>query len=222
MSLSAPLHRLKSQAKAISRREGLPLHAALDRIAHQEGFRSWSHLSASQRPDPARTLLSALPSGSLSLLAGRPRQGKTRLGLELLALAAAQHPAWFFTLEYTPRDLRALGIRGLERVCVDTSDAISASHVLQALPSGAVAVIDYLQLLDQHRSLPPLQEQIQRLQAGAQAQGHRLVILSQIDRRFELSGRLRPTSEDIRMPNPVDLGRFAQIWVLHQGHLERC
>lgn len=38
MKLTAPVYRLKRQAKALSRQEGIPLHLALDRVAIGEGF----------------------------------------------------------------------------------------------------------------------------------------------------------------------------------------
>jgi len=46
MTLSAPIHQLKRRARLLSRRERIPLHAALDRIATDEGYRSWSLLVA--------------------------------------------------------------------------------------------------------------------------------------------------------------------------------
>src|SRR5215470_17176943 len=46
MKLSAPIFILKQQAKALSRSEKIPLHAALDRIANREGFAAWSLLAA--------------------------------------------------------------------------------------------------------------------------------------------------------------------------------
>ena len=44
MKLTKPIHRLKRQAKQLSRENGIPLHEALDQIAEQEGYRSWSLL----------------------------------------------------------------------------------------------------------------------------------------------------------------------------------
>ena len=48
MNLSAPIHQLKRKARLMSRAERIPLHAALDRIAVEEGYRSWSLLAAKQ------------------------------------------------------------------------------------------------------------------------------------------------------------------------------
>ncbi len=38
MKLSAPVNILRRQARALSRKEQIPLHQALDRIARREGF----------------------------------------------------------------------------------------------------------------------------------------------------------------------------------------
>ena len=46
MSQLPPVFVLKREAKQLARNESIPLHAALDRIASREGFRSWSLLIA--------------------------------------------------------------------------------------------------------------------------------------------------------------------------------
>src|SRR5690242_13657474 len=101
MKLSAPIFRLKRQARLLAREAKIPLHAALDRLARQEGYRSWSHLAAAT-PDqsPARAILGSLVAGDLLLLGARPGHGKTLLGLEL-AVAAARNGrrSFFFSLE---------------------------------------------------------------------------------------------------------------------------
>jgi len=38
-----------------------------------------------------------------------------------------------------------------------------------------------------------------------------------IDRAFEMSGKPLPDLSDIRLPNPVDLGRFTRTCFLHDG-----
>lgn len=53
MSLSAPIYRLKHQAKRLSREARIPLNQALDRIAKGEGFQSWSLLVARNRAQGA-------------------------------------------------------------------------------------------------------------------------------------------------------------------------
>ncbi|TFI56642.1 DNA helicase [Sphingomonas parva] len=236
MRLSAPIFRLKRQARLLARADGVPLHVALDRVARGEGFRAWSHLAASASAaaaaagDGGRALLAALAPGDLVLLGGRPGHGKTLMGLELAAAAGrAGRPAFFFTLEddeaLVRARLRALGAEpDGSPVIVDTSDAISAEHVIARLGGagagsggGAVAVIDYLQLLDQRRSNPPLAEQVRALRAFAGATGAIVVALSQIDRTFATSGRRFPELGDVRLPNPVDLGLFTRACFLHDG-----
>ena len=71
MKLSAPVYRLKREARLLSRRENIPLHKALDRIAATEGFRSWSLLAA-KLPEPVDELFSRLHPGDLVLVGARP------------------------------------------------------------------------------------------------------------------------------------------------------
>ena len=74
MNLSAPIHQLKRKARLLSRAERIPLHAALDRIAVEEGYRSWSLLAAKQ---PGMTSVRALwPLAR----AGRPRPDRRAAG----------------------------------------------------------------------------------------------------------------------------------------------
>ena len=94
MKLSAPIYILKQQAKALSRKEKIPLHQALDRIASREGFSAWSLLAAKWSSDePSATLLARLRPGELVLLGGRPGQGKTLLGIGG-AMSAAGRFSW--------------------------------------------------------------------------------------------------------------------------------
>ena len=46
MKLSVPIYQLKREAKRRAREEGIPLSAALDRVAAAEGFSGWSLLAA--------------------------------------------------------------------------------------------------------------------------------------------------------------------------------
>ena len=229
MTLSAPIHQLKRKARLLSRRERIPLHAALDRIATEEGYRSWSLLVAKQpRMTSARRLLPCLQPGDLVLMAGRPGQGKTLASLALLAEAMkAGHRGVFLTLEYTPADvagrLRAIGIEPDEFAGLfdcDCSDAISADYItatLAAAPPGTVAVIDYLQLLDQRRDTPELAIQVTTLKAFARERGLILVFISQVDRAYEASGKPFPDIADVRLPNPLDLALFDKTCFLNKG-----
>ena len=227
MELSQPIYHLKRRAKLISRTEGIPLHAALDRVAREEGFRTWGTLAAQVSPRGLRsTILKKLSHGDLFLLAGRPGQGKTVLGLELAIEALRRGGcAAFFTLEYTQaqvrRSFRELGedpARFGSRLRIDTSDEISAAYIINVLASadpGTVVVVDYLQLLDQRRENAPLSQQVASLRAFALERGLIIVCLSQIDRAFESTGRRVPRMTDVRLPNPVDLGLFSKVCFVH-------
>lgn len=229
MTLSAPIHELKRKARLLSRRERIPLHAALDRVAAEEGFRGWSLLVASLPAiRPAAALLPRLSPGDLVLMAGRPGQGKTLASLALLAEAVrAGRRGVFFTLEYTPSDvagrLQALGIATGELSGLfdcDCSDGISAGYIagaLAAAPRGTVAVIDYLQLLDQRRDMPELSVQVRSLRSFARERGLILVFLSQVDRAYETSGKPFPDIADVRLPNPLDLALFDKTCFVNRG-----
>lgn len=231
MKLSAPIHALKRRARLLRRTEAVPLHAALDRIAAEEGYRSWSLLVAKRAgADGASGLFARLVPGDLLIVAGRPGQGKTLLGLTLAADAVkAGGRSIFFSLEYTVLDvvarLRAVGIdpHGLgANFEVDCSDAIDAAYIidrLAATPRGTLVVIDYLQLLDQRRNTPALDLQVGMLRRFAKQRGLILVFLSQIDRAYELSGRPFPEMTDIRLPNPLDLGLFDKACLLNAGEV---
>lgn len=229
MNLSAPIHQLKRKARLISRAERIPLHAALDRIAAEEGYRSWSLLAAKQ-PGMAsvRTLWPQLEPGDLVLIAGRPGQGKTLASLALLAEAMrAGRRGVFLTLEYTPADvlsrLRVIKIEPGEFAGLfdcDCSDMISADYIVERLaeaPRGTVAVIDYLQLLDQRRDTPELALQVRTLKAFARERGLILVFLSQVDRSYEGAGRPFPEIADVRLPNPLDLSLFDKTCFVNRG-----
>lgn len=229
MKLSLPIYRLKRQARLLSREAKIPLAEALDRIARREGQPSWSmlaHLSA--RQNVGARLLSEFAPGDFLLLAARPGHGKTLLGLELAAAAArAGRDAVFFSLEETQAGLlkRLADLRvdpPAQRFAIDTSDDISAGHVMSRLKAsrrGALAVIDYLQLLDQRRSNPDLCVQVRDLGEFARAAGVTIVAISQVDRAFEAHGGSLPGLADIRLPNPVDLGLFSHACFLHDGQM---
>lgn len=224
MQLSAPIYRLKRQAHQMTRDTGQRLHLSLDAVAQAEGYRSWDHLSASQHTDPIAKILTALPEGSLCLLAARPGQGKTLLALELTLAAAKSEAATFYTLDYSEAQiaerLNALGAVPVpQHFQADHSDEISADYIAQHARPGFVAV-DYLQLLDQRRDLPPLEAQCRVLRNFARASGSRIVLISQVHRSFDGSTAAIPGPRDIRLPNPIDLGVFDQRIFLHEGRIE--
>jgi len=231
MIISAPIYRLKSNARKLARRNKVPLHQALDEVAQDQGYKSWSHLAHARQPDaPARRLLAALDRGDLMVLAARPGEGKTMLGLEVAAEAAkAGRPAFFFSSECSRTGIeRLLSESGYDSrsdstglVC-DLPDRISAGHVMAVLSgqrAGAIGVIDYLQVMDQHREDPPLGQQIESLKAFAVSRVHALVFLSQIHRSFDPARKPLPDFDDLRSTNPLELSQFTKGSFLGGGEL---
>jgi hypothetical protein len=208
---SLPIHRLKRDARLLSRSAGIPLHAALDRIAAREGFAAWSLLANRVAAlTPAARLHARLEPGNLVLVGARPRQGKTLMGLELAREATRSgRRSIFFTLEYTEADIRdRLAAIGAPEMITDglfgfdCSDAIDAGYILRQLataPPRTLVVIDYLQLLDQRRDSPPLADQVRTLRAFARDRGahHRL---HRADRPEFRSGAEAPARPGRRPP----------------------
>ncbi|MEO0372441.1 MAG: DNA helicase [Pseudomonadota bacterium] len=228
MLISAPIYHLKRKAKVLARTEGMPLHAALDRVAIAEGFQSWSHLTASHaKKTPAQRILTQLEAGQMILLGARPGQGKTLLALELAMRAAdLGRQGYIFTLDYHQRDVEAAfetigsGPGETQHTVIDTSDDISARYITGRLARDnrhALIVVDYLQLLDQKRNHPDLADQMDTLRAYTTKTGAICVLISQIDRGFELTGKEMPDASDVRLPNPFDLSVFDRLFFLHEG-----
>lgn len=231
MRLSAPVHHLKRRAKLLARKDHIPLHAALDRIAREEGFASWSLLASRlAHTTPPDSQLAQMAEGELVLLAARPGHGKTTQGLKILLEAARQgRRAVLYTLEYTEDEARAR-LRSLAperpeevtRIEIETSDDISAAYIMRHLHQagrGTVALIDYLQLLDQQRHKPALAMQLQALRRFAATRGLVLIFISQIDRAFTTAARDMPRLADLRQPNPVPQELFAKACFLHEGEI---
>ncbi len=239
MKLSAPIYRLKRQAKLLSRRENVPLHKALDSVAQQEGFTSWSLLATQLRNNKlGQSLLQRLNAGDLLLLGARPGHGKTLLSIELAIEAMTTgHKSFFFSLEYTESDI-ANSFNGLgsdmtgfgELFAFDGSENICAAYMIEQLaqaPIDSVVIVDYLQLLDQNRNTPPLMEQVQALKTFAQDRGLIFVFISQIQKTFdteqktpgETQNRL-PELADVRLPNPLNLALFDKSCFLNSGEIE--
>lgn len=230
MKLSMPIHSLKRRAKNLARDEDIALHTALDTIAREEGFQRWSLLSARiGASGPASKILPALRDGDLLLLGARPGQGKTSLGLQLLLEASkVDRRSVFFTLEYTAREtrerlasLQANEPQPRRDVDVVASDDICADFIIGHLKNaacGTIAVIDYLQILDQNRKAPDISTQMRLLQSFARGAGVTLAFISQIARSFD--PKLKPLLDmrDIRLPNPFDTGVFSKTCFLHGGH----
>lgn len=231
MKLSAPVYRLKRKARELARKDAIPLHLALDRVAIGEGFGAWSLLaSRSAETLSAERLLARLEPGDLLLIGARPGHGKTLLSLQLAVEAMkAGRRAAFFTLEYTTGDVlgrfRALGVEPAQFEALftfDGSDAISADHITRALaeaPRGTLAIVDYLQLLDQKRGNPELGVQISALKSFARERGMILAFISQIDRSYDPAVKPCPDLDDVRLPNPFDLSLFDKSCFLNGGEV---
>lgn len=231
MKLSAPVYRLKRKARELARKDEIPLHLALDRVASGEGFGAWSLLAAkSAEALSAEGVLARLEPGDLLLIGARPGHGKTLLSLQLaVAAMRAGRRAVFFTLEYTAKDVlgrfRALGVDPAQFEALfsfDDSEAISADHIMRVLaeaPRGTLAIVDYLQLLDQKRGNPELGAQISALKAFAQARGVVLAFISQIDRSYDPAAKPCPDLSDVRLPNPLDLSLFSKSCFLNEGEV---
>ena len=232
MKFSAPIYRLKHRARTRSRELSIPLHQALDDIAGEEGFSSWSLLVArAEHTSPAKVLLQQLSAGEMLLLGARPGHGKTLLALELAVAAMADgHNGVFFSLDYSEADMlrcfRSIDVDPAafeQKFQFDNSAEISAEYIMRKLAAarpGTVVIIDYLQELDQKRSNPELSQQIAALRAFAKAQRLTLVFISQIDQRFDTAQRKLPTLADVRLPNPLDLGLFSKACFLHDGEVQ--
>ena len=232
MSQPAPLFRLKRQARLLSRHEGIPLHAALDRIAADQGYRSWSLLAARRQRQPGSPgeLYRRLVPGDMVLLGARPGEGKTLMGLRLAVEAVkAGRGSAFFSLEYVERHLldrfRAIGVDPGQlgsSFLFDCSDDIASDHIIARLahaPAGTLAVVDYLQILDQKRDKPDLTTQLRDLGRFAKTRGVTLVFLSQIDRCYDPAVKSLPDLGDVRQPNPVDLSVFDKACFLNAGRI---
>lgn len=135
--------------------------------------------------------------------------------------------AVFFTLEHTEGEVleRIRSLSGDAPPCLPeivTSEEISADFIVRHLRDaqrGDVVVIDYLQILDQRRSKPPLAEQMTVLQAFAHRTGVILGFISQIDRSFDPERDPVPGLGDIRLPNPIPAGSFTKTCFLHAGDM---
>lgn len=228
-TLSKPVHQLKRSARILSRAENIPLHAALDRVAAGEGYGGWSLLSKkAEGAHPAEKIYPRLVAGDMLLVGARPGQGKTRFSLELAVEAMkAGHPAFFFTLEYTGKEVAALFAKaGADATkfaalfTLDSSDGIHAGHITERLKDatrGTLAVVDYLQLLDQKRETAQLEEQMRWLKEFATARGIVFVFISQIDRSYDPAVKPLPDMTDVRLPNPLDTAIFTKSCFMQGG-----
>ncbi len=233
MTLSAPIHVLRSQAKKLKLEQKITLIEAQNRIAQREGFIAWSHLVAKQEgflPDSIPELKDYLNQGDLILLGARPRLGKMRVAASLIAATAANGGplSYFFTLverEVTVRSkivpLLNTTSSSRQTVEIDCSDHICAATIIQKLANkhieGALVVIDYLQVLDEKRINPPVQEQILALKTFAKQTGCMILFIAQLNRNVDERPEQPPEEQDVRLPNPLDLGLFNKTMFLYRS-----
>lgn len=232
MKLTAPIFILKHHAKALSRREKIPLHQALDRVALREGFNSWSLLAAKAASDrSSQRFHDYLSAGDLALIAARPGQGKTLFSLKLAVETMKQgNRAAFFTLDFTLADVAECFERideklsdFTDKLLIDDSDQICADYIaarLASAPAKMLVIIDYLQILDQKRLNASVADQILRLKALAHERQIIVVCLSQIDRRYDASKQPVPGFGDVRLPNPLDITLFNHACFLNRGRVQ--
>ncbi|NLR98865.1 DNA helicase [Rhizobium sp. P38BS-XIX] len=229
MRLSAPVYHLKRKARLLSRQQNIPLHAALDSIAAGEGFDAWSLLASKTAAAlSVNELYSQLSQGDLVLIGARRGHGKTLMSLRLAVEAMrAGNRSMFFTLEDTEKVVLdrfpMIGADHAEFASLfgfENSDAISADYIVERLAGaapGTLAVVDYLQLLDQKREKPELMIQVNTLKAFARSRGMIVVFTSQIDRSYDPLVKPVPDLSDVRLPNPLDLALFDKMVFLHNG-----
>lgn len=225
MKLSSPIFQLKRRAKLMARNNAVPLHEALDQIAREEGFARWSLLSAQVAAGSiSNQLFSRMVEGDMLLLAGRPGQGKTALGFELLRAAYDdERQSVLFTLEMTEHQAQKRIKKHdslLRKTEIVTSDEICADYIIRHLSlarPGTFALIDYLQILDQQRHKPHLSQQVAALRDFAKKTGAVFAFISQINRSFDPQCKRLPDMRDIRLPNLLDLSLFTKACFLHNG-----
>ena len=222
MKLTAPIFILKQQAKTLSRKEKIPLHQALDRIASREGFNAWSLLAAKAVSDrPSERFIEQLSPGDLALVAARPGQGKTLFSLELAVETIRRgNQAAFFTLEFTQADvagcLETLGERVTnftDRLLIDDSDQICADYIADRLASALakmLVIIDYLQLLrsTSRRAQDNRQLEISEISAGLKALAKELkipvIVVAQLNRQPEQRSGGKPRLSDLRESGSIE------------------
>jgi len=152
------------------------------------------------------------------------------MGLKLIVDAMKLgRRGFFFTLEFTDEDVfsRLKTVAGdsarlSDLFEFDNSDAINADYIMSRLAGaqpGTVAVIDYLQLLDQKRSNPQLMQQVRALKSFARDTGLIFVFICQIDRSYNASVKSCPDLSDVRLPNPLDLALFDKSCFLNNGRV---
>lgn len=236
MKLSAPIHVLKSQAQLLRKEKSITNTEALDLIAKREGYNSWSLLQSKKEemfPTSYDEILDFFNPGDIVLIGARPGKGKTvfTIGLLVQAIQKKQAPNYCFSLSEIHKDIagritsydESIGENN-KYIVLDYSNEISADYIIEktknTISKNSVIVIDYLQLLDEKRSNPTLQEQVFKLKNYAKEKECIVIFISQLKRELEYRTDKRPVMDDIRLPNPLELKFFNKIILLHKGDKE--
>lgn len=230
MTLSAPIYALKSQAKSLKKSTGISHAQALNTLAQKEGYATWSLLLAKNKeifPNTYSEILPLLNAGDLVLIGARPRIGKTIFMMGLAAQANTEKRAavYIFTLVERAENIRKRLSRSTKKmdadavICeIDCSDNIHADYIINStektIQPGSFVLIDYLQVLDEKRTNPSLQEQINKLKYFAKTKRCIIILTSQIKRDIEDRPQQKPHIKDIRLPNPLDMQCFNKIFLL--------
>lgn len=233
MKLSAPIYVLKNQAKLLKKTKSITQIEALNEIAIREGFVSWSLLISkfeSVMPKDFFEVLDFLNPNDLVIIGARPGLGKTSFSVGLFVQAIKQKNAkhFFFSLSETHKKIANTIAAYDENIGEDTSrfelnysNKISADYIIEKtkdqIKEGSLIVIDYLQLLDEKRENPPIEEQVAKLKEYARQSGAIIIFISQVDRKVEYSMNKKLSELDIRLPNPLNLKHFNKIFLLHSA-----
>ena len=236
MKLSSPIHVLKNQAKLLKKEKAIPMVEALNSIAEREGFSSWSLLKSKQPnelPNSYDEILNYFNEGDLVLIGARPGTGKTNFSIGLLVRAIQKKEVknYYFTLSEVHKDLAGRIASYDESIGAHNpflgysySNDIQASYIIkntqQEISKGSLIVIDYLQLLDERRINETLQDQVEALKAYAKKTGCIIIFISQLNREIENRIDRKPTLDDIRLPNPLDLSLMNKIVLLFRESVD--
>ena len=232
MKLSAPIYKLKSQAKALKLSQSCSMAEALDSVAKAEGFSSWSLLMQKRKdllPSRYEDIIHYFNGGDLILLGARPMVGKTSFATGLFVQSILQEKLknYYFTLSEIERDVMvrmkayAAFITDYDpHFVIDCADDICADYIIKITKNevgeGSFIVIDYMQQLDERRVNEPLQQQIIKLKEFAKQIKCTIILIAQIDRKFEISKGNLPKAKDVRLPNPLDLSLFNKLLFLRR------
>lgn len=236
MKLSAPIYVLKNQAKLLKKSKSITQAEALNEIAIREGYTSWSLLMCKFEnilPQAYSEISDFLNPGDLVIIGSRPGFGKTTfcVGLFVQVIKKRLSKNYFFSLSETHMKIADTIASYDESIGEDTnifelnySNEICASYIIEytknQIKRGSLIVVDYLQLLDEKRDNPSLEEQIVSLKKFAKENGVIIIFISQIDRKVEYTPSKKPSVLDLRLPNPLNLNHFNKILLLHKNKKE--